>query len=185
MSKNGYRVNLKVRNEHLLSAIEKRGFSAGVKFADKVGVPYHILNALISMKIAPIEDNGDLKPEVEKLCLFLNKSPSVLFDFDQMHNPLEVNCAEFDTDLETILSIRDAQNDFELKHILKDKINELKPREQEFLKLRFGLDGGEHTLKECGELFGVTGERMRQLEATALRKLRRATRSIGLKDYLK
>jgi len=62
----------------------------------------------------------------------------------------------------------------------------LTPREQKILKLRFGLDGEwAHTLEEVGQEFGVTRERIRQIEAKALAKLRKSKDSKRLKDYLK
>jgi RNA polymerase primary sigma factor len=73
--------------------------------------------------------------------------------------------------------------------LLKDQITEvldtLTPREQRVLRLRFGLeDGRARTLEEVGKEFKVTRERIRQIEAKALRKLRHPTRSRRLKDYL-
>ena len=73
--------------------------------------------------------------------------------------------------------------------MLKEQIGEvltgLTPREQEVLKLRFGLeDGRSRTLEEVGKQFNVTRERIRQIEAKALRKLRHPSRSKKLKDYL-
>jgi RNA polymerase primary sigma factor len=73
--------------------------------------------------------------------------------------------------------------------LLKGHINEvletLNPREQKVLELRFGLrDGRTRTLEEVGKEFGVTRERIRQIEAKALRKLRHPSRSKRLRDYL-
>ena len=63
-------------------------------------------------------------------------------------------------------------------------VAKLSDRERKVLELRFGLnDGTSHTLEEVGQEFGVTRERIRQIEAKALRKLRHPTRSKWLKDY--
>ena len=72
-----------------------------------------------------------------------------------------------------------------LKEQLDDVLETLTPREKKVLKLRFGLDDGRsRTLEEVGQVFGVTRERIRQIEAKALRKLRHPMRSKRLKDYL-
>lgn len=72
-----------------------------------------------------------------------------------------------------------------LKEQLMDVLGTLNEREREVLKLRFGLvDGHSRTLEEVGQAFDVTRERIRQIEAKALRKLRHPTRSKKLKDYL-
>ena len=72
-----------------------------------------------------------------------------------------------------------------LKEQLVDVLNTLTPREEKVLRLRFGLDDGRaRTLEEVGREFNVTRERIRQIEAKALRKLRHPSRSKKLKDYL-
>ena len=73
--------------------------------------------------------------------------------------------------------------------LLREQLNEvlhtLTPREEHVLKLRFGLDDGRtRTLEEVGKVFNITRERIRQIEAKALRKLRHPSRSKRLKDYL-
>jgi RNA polymerase primary sigma factor len=72
-----------------------------------------------------------------------------------------------------------------LKEQVRDVLSVLSDREREVLEMRFGLkDGQDHTLEEVGKHFGVTRERIRQIEAKALRKLRHPTRSRQLRDYL-
>ena len=79
--------------------------------------------------------------------------------------------------------------EYAINEVLKDEIGELlltlTEREEQVIKLRFGLiDGTCRTLEEVGTIFGVTRERIRQIEAKALRKLRHPSRSKKLKDYL-
>lgn len=72
-----------------------------------------------------------------------------------------------------------------MKEQLMDVLDTLTPREEKVLRLRFGLDDGRaRTLEEVGKEFNVTRERIRQIEAKALRKLRHPSRSKKLKDYL-
>ena len=72
-----------------------------------------------------------------------------------------------------------------LKEEIKAVLETLQEREQEVLELRFGLiDGTSHTLEEVGKKFNVTRERIRQIEAKALRKLRHPSRAKKLKDFL-
>jgi RNA polymerase primary sigma factor len=72
-----------------------------------------------------------------------------------------------------------------LKEQMEDVLGTLSPREREVLTMRFGLeDGRGRTLEEVGREFGVTRERIRQIEAKALRKLRHPSRAKKLKDFL-
>ena len=89
--------------------------------------------------------------------------------------------------------IKDERNlspeEYATNEMLKDEIAEvletLTEREEKVIRLRFGLeDGKSRTLEEVGQMFGVTRERIRQIEAKALRKLRHPSRSRKLKDYM-
>jgi len=89
--------------------------------------------------------------------------------------------------------IEDKDNESPLSYanssLLKDKLNEvlteLTDREERVIRLRYGLDDGRnHTLEEVGKEFGVTRERIRQIEAKAIKKLRHPARSKQLRDYL-
>jgi RNA polymerase primary sigma factor len=73
-----------------------------------------------------------------------------------------------------------------LKEHVKDMLNGLTEREQKIIRLRFGLeDGKNYTLEEVGQEFSVTRERIRQIEAKALAKLRKHKDAKKLHDYLK
>ncbi len=83
------------------------------------------------------------------------------------------------------VSPSDAVISVNLKEYTSQVLRTLTPREERVIKMRFGLeDGSEHTLEEVGQSFQVTRERIRQIEAKALRKLRHPTRSRHLREYL-
>ena len=86
---------------------------------------------------------------------------------------------------ETVLSPVDATSKQLLKEQLHEILDSLSERERKVLEMRFGLNDGQgRTLEEVGSEFGVTRERIRQIEAKALRKLRHPIRSRKLRDYL-
>ena len=79
----------------------------------------------------------------------------------------------------------DAVINLNLKEQTSSVLKTLTPREEKVIKMRFGLDdGSEHTLEEVGQSFAVTRERIRQIEAKALRKLRHPSRSRKLRAFL-
>ena len=80
---------------------------------------------------------------------------------------------------------QDAASYAMLREQIREVLHTLPPREEQVLKLRYGLeDGRTHTLEEVGKKFNITRERIRQIEAKALRKLRHPSRSKRLKDFL-
>ncbi len=86
---------------------------------------------------------------------------------------------------ESIVEPGDAASRELLREQIRNVLGFLNEREREVLEMRFGLnDGKDHTLEEVGKSFGVTRERIRQIEAKALRKLRHPSRSKSLRDYL-
>lgn len=91
---------------------------------------------------------------------------------------------DFIEDHDAMAPVDSAAHKF-LKEQLGDVLDTLTEREENVLRLRFGLeDGRTRTLEEVGQVFGVTRERIRQIEAKALRKLRHPSRSKRLKDYI-
>ena len=84
-----------------------------------------------------------------------------------------------------MVSPSDAVINLNLKEQTSSVLKTLTPREEKVIKMRFGLDdGSEHTLEEVGQSFAVTRERIRQIEAKALRKLKHPSRSRKLRSFL-
>lgn len=90
---------------------------------------------------------------------------------------------DFIEDTESVMPNQEAARTL-LKHHIAEVLQQLTPREQKILKIRFGLeDGVTHTLEEVGQEFGVTRERIRQIEAKALEKIRENPHIRKLRDY--
>ena len=84
-----------------------------------------------------------------------------------------------------VVSPAEAVININLKEMTENVLKTLTPREEKVIKMRFGLDNGsDHTLEEVGQNFAVTRERIRQIEAKALRKLRHPSRSRKLRPFL-
>ena len=77
------------------------------------------------------------------------------------------------------------ETDVQMQNLLREQVGRLTPREATILRRRFGIDCDEHTLEEVGKEFGVTRERIRQIEAKALRKLRHPGRTGHLREFLR
>jgi RNA polymerase sigma factor, sigma-70 family len=92
---------------------------------------------------------------------------------------------DFIEDEDTISPEEAASNEL-LKEQVQDLLSTLSDREQKIIRMRFGLDGGKsHTLEEVGQEFAVTRERIRQIEAKALAKLRKHKDAKKLFEYLR
>jgi RNA polymerase primary sigma factor len=85
-----------------------------------------------------------------------------------------------------VVSPAEALLNVNLKEKTKSVLKALTPREEQVLRMRFGLENGsEHTLEEVGRRFSVTRERIRQIEAKALHKLRHSSHNRVLRDFMK
>ena len=187
-----YRVQIKVRNARLLRAIEKAGHQPGQIFAREVGISYtgHLLPYL-NLKRTPFDENGDLRPCAEMLCVFLNRLPDELWSEEQRY-PLLTNAAEIELSAASVHELLASPSDCADPLSLLEKkqaaqavdalLDTLTPREAEVLRLRHGIDGEPKNLEEMAKAKGCSRERIRQIEAKALRKLRASARQTALMD---
>lgn len=165
--------------------------------ARTIRIPVHMvetINKLIRVQRQLLQDLGrDPSPEEigEEMDLPPEKVREIL-EIAQEPVSLETPIGEEDdSHLGDFIEDQDAQSPSDhaayelLKEQLEDVLDTLTDREENVLRLRFGLDDGRtRTLEEVGKVFGVTRERIRQIEAKALRKLRHPSRSKRLKDFM-
>ncbi|NLV90641.1 MAG: RNA polymerase sigma factor RpoD [Tenericutes bacterium] len=165
--------------------------------AKTIRIPEHMVETINKLKRfqrqLTLELNRD--PTIEELAEKIELSPDkvreiIKIDVDpvSLEKPTredeDSTVSDFIPD-ESSLSPEEYAINEVLKDIITDALNTLTDREKQVLKLRFGLeDGTSRTLEEVGNIFGVTRERIRQIEAKALRKLKHPSRSKKLKDFL-
>ena len=165
--------------------------------ARTIRIPVHMvetINKLVRVSRQLVQELGR-EPTPEELAKELNMSIDKVREISKIsQEPVSLETPigeEEDSHLGDFIPDDDAPAPSEaasfvlLKEQLVEVLKTLAPREEKVLRLRFGLDDGkQRTLEEVGQEFNVTRERIRQIEAKALRKLRHPSRSKKLKDYL-
>lgn len=165
--------------------------------ARTIRIPVHMvetINKLIRVQRSLLQDLGR-EPTPEEIGEEMDLSPDKVRDILKiaqepvsLETPIgeedDSHLGDFIEDQEAVSPSDHAAYEL-LKEQLEDVLDTLTDREENVLRLRFGLDDGRtRTLEEVGKVFGVTRERIRQIEAKALRKLRHPSRSKRLKDFL-
>ncbi|MBR6428014.1 MAG: RNA polymerase sigma factor RpoD [Clostridia bacterium] len=165
--------------------------------ARTIRIPVHMVETIhkLSRKQRELLQEKGREPTDEELASAMGMSVDKVRDILKVaQNPISLEMPvgeEEDTHLGDFLEddTTPAPSDAAAQKLLREQIDEvlhtLTPREEQVLKLRFGLtDGRARTLEEVGAEFDITRERIRQIEAKALRKLRHPSRAKKLKDYL-
>lgn len=155
---------------------------------DKVMRIYNMLfseNYSLDEKISIIKDELLLSEDEVRECLILKNN---FITYASLSSPIgddeESELIEFIPTEESVGTDKMVETIF-LHEALEEAISRLKPREQEVIRLRYGIYDGEcHTLEEIGQKYGVTRERIRQIEAKALKKLSSCQNAKKIKDFL-
>ena len=165
--------------------------------ARTIRVPVHMIetiNKLVRLQRV-MQQELSREPTTEELASRMDLTPSkvrrvmrIAQEPISLQTPVgeeeESNLGDFLVD-GRMVSPSDAVINLNLREQTAEVLKTLSPREEKIVKMRFGLqDGSEHTLEEVGQHFAVTRERIRQIEAKALRKLRHPSRSHRLRNFL-
>jgi RNA polymerase primary sigma factor len=165
--------------------------------ARTIRIPVHMIetiNKLVRLQRVMQQELGR-EPTTEELAVRMDLTPGkvrrvlrIAQEPISLQTPVgeeeESNLGDFLVD-SGMISPSDAVINLNLREQTAEVLKTLSPREEKIVKMRFGLqDGSEHTLEEVGQNFAVTRERIRQIEAKALRKLRHPSRSHRLKNFL-
>lgn len=192
-----YRVDIKVRNQNLLKIIEKNGYKTIGEFCRLNNIMRHVsrIGDLVNFKASPLNAEGEFWPFIYEISDLLMCSPEDFFSDVQLTMELENNKRTIlmrEAEVKMLAStyntmplLEEIIDEDRVKRLINEKLDMLTPGEQKVLSLRFGLkDCAEHTLEETARACDVTRERIRQIEAKALRKLRHPSRTEDLRDYL-
>ena len=185
-------------NLGLMKAAEK--FEADRAIADQgrvIRIPVHLVESINRVKKTTgelLRKNGR-EPTAEEIAVRLDMEPDRVRELLQLaQDPIsletpvgeeeDAHLEDFIQDEEAGVPVDEAGREL-LRRELANVLKSLTPREERVLTLRFGLEDGQaRTLEELGKEFNVTRERIRQIEAKALRKLRHPSRAKRLRDYL-
>lgn len=181
-----YRVKVIVRNNLLLSAIEKAGFTKQSEFARFAGIDATRLNSLVALREPPINAHGEFTSLAKELMEVLGASPSDLWTDRQLTMCLRRNSGErsvSEVDIQNLLESHienmtlpdpaDVLQANQTASVIEQALDKLSSQEGDILRRRFGLSGKEESsLREIGDVYDLTPSRIAQLEARAMRKLR-------------
>lgn len=195
---NEYRVKVTVRNNLILEAIEALGYTSVKAFADTNRISYTVLASMVALKTAPIGTNGEFTKVAKELMEILGAAPSDLWSDEQLTMELKKNSSEravgmrefslyFNRMTTGQLEYTTPEEEMErqeVARVVNEQLNTLVPKEARVLCMRFGIGCAEMTLDEIAQRFDVSRERIRQIEAKALRKLKNPNRSDALRDAL-
>jgi RNA polymerase sigma factor (sigma-70 family) len=190
---NPYLVKISIRNNLIIKAIHKAGYRNVSQFCEQNGMGKTQLTSLISLKTPPLTQDGEFRETAKALMEHLCALPTDLWTTEQLTMELRRNTSTKEVDLNAMVAVLGMNSEEVLRLIegpspekeLEDKetadvVNEmldtLTPREAKVLRMRFGIGCAEHTLEEAGLVYDVTKERIRQIEAKAMRKMKHPLR---------
>jgi len=187
-----YVVQIKVKNAPMLRAMRARGFATAAELSKACGVHQGRLGEYLNLKRSPMLQDGMWRDDFMRIAEVLRAMPADLFPLQHLKAPLRKNTAETEISLSELAgpdvaaawlaSPEDELINDDVRRKLKDAMDALPDRYRYVLECRFGINGPEKTLDEVGADLSVGRERVRQMEARALRKIKHPAQSSQIID---
>ena len=190
---NPYLVKVSIRNNLIIKAIHRAGYRNVSQFCEQNGMAKTQLTELISFRTPPLTKEGEFREPAKKLMEGLCALPTELWTAEQLTMELKRNTSTKEVNLDAMLSVLginaeealqmieppkpdEVLEEKEKAEVVSEMLDSLTPKEARVLRMRFGIGCDEHTLEEVGKKLDVTSERIRQMEAKALRKMKHPSR---------
>ena len=190
---NPYLVKVSIRNNLIIKAIHRAGYRNVSQFCEQNGMAKTQLTELISFRTPPLTQEGEFREPAKKLMEGLCALPTELWTAEQLTMELKRNTSTKEVNLDAMLSVLginaeealqmieppkpdEVLEEKEKAEVVSEMLDSLTPKEARVLRMRFGIGCDEHTLEEVGKKLDVTSERIRQMEAKALRKMKHPSR---------
>lgn len=174
-----YIVQIKIKNGPLLRAMRRRGIYTAAELGRQTGCSNTAVGGYLNLKVSPLNREGLWKGDIERISEVLRTMPSDLFPAQHIKSVLKKNIAEISINAEQLVGIASSDQNLEQLVLSQEKHTDLftrlsclDPRSRRIIEMRFGFTGLEKTYADIAALLGLSGERVRQIEQKALRKLR-------------
>lgn len=198
MRQGDYRVTVTIRNARLARAIEAAGYDTVAELSRACGVAEGAIGQMLSLKNPPVGSRGTIRPQVEKVAMFLGEMAEDLFPPEFMARALAQNSVTMDVDKPGIAAIMHQAQATPERYLALDDVqaavrrglDTLTPRERLVVSLKYGIeDGREWTLEEIGRHpqsgKAKSKERVRQVLFKAERKMKHPSRAAPLREALR
>lgn len=189
-----YHLTVTVKNNLLLSMMKERGIETVAELSRQTGITQNELGDYLRLlKPAYSARIGDFRLGVKRLCDFFKCLPDHIFPDEHLHTALTTNTSSVEVSMEELKSIPGLVDPnpetvlirAEVNDVINAALNILTDRQKDIVRMRFGMDGEAHTLAKVAEKYNVRVERVRQIEAKALRSLRKSGYAKMLRDGLR
>jgi len=186
-----YAIKVKVQNNYLLTMMRAAGYESALQLSKATGVPSTTVGLLLNLKKSGLNKREQWRRPLEKIAEHLRCLPEDLIPAQHHRSPLARNTGELTASAEDVAQLFYADSpelpDAEIERKQRDALlmhamSSLNAREERVLRELFGFNGEKKTLEQVADNFGITRERIRQIEMKALRKLKHPKLSKGLRE---